>query len=263
MLVKEVVSEFLKAIGEHRSVNTLRFYSGRLVALVHRFGNEDFNAIDPWDIEAYFASVNRWRAEDRRRDGQAPGDPKAPDTVRSNIVAFERLQDFAIKHNFLAAPFDLPPKPDGVARTRLPTPEEVDAIKANSSLSFGLAYEALRTSGAMPGQLARAQISDWDRLNNLIELRNSGDVSAKKKRSIRVGSKLEELLKKSIGNRTDGPIFLTPQGRAWNSNSLSATFRRARHSAKLDPAIVLFSAKHEHDLRRNRAIRAAEEQMDP
>lgn len=262
MLVKDVVAAFLKWIDENRSANTHRFYAGRLGAFLSRFGEVHFDTIDPWDIEAYFASVNRW-TEDKRPEDKALGEPKAPDTIRSNIVAFERLQNFAIKLGVLATPFELPPRPEGVVRTRLPTSEEVEAIKAEGTPHFRLVYEALRISGARPAQLARVRISDWDRLNNLLEIRSDSVVSVKKKSSIRIGSKLEELLRKSIGKRTDGPIFVSPRGKAWTPASLSATFRRARDRAKLDSEIVLYSAKHEHDARRDRAIRAAEEQLDP
>jgi integrase len=103
---------------------------------------------------------------------------------------------------------------------------------------------ALRQCGARPGELCRATIADVDPINRVIMLkehktaRKTGEV-----RRIPIGRKLGELLDR--GTRTEGPVFLSPAGKAWRVANLSRTYSRLRGEADLPRDLVLYLARHE------------------
>lgn len=191
--VKDLVTTYLAWVGQHRSANTLRFYRGRLNAFTAAFGGRDFVSLTPFEIETYLLRVNAWP------DGRL----KAPDTIRANVIALEEVQKFAIKNKVIDKQiFSDLEKPVGRQRERLPTPEEVEAIKKHSNAAFNLIYQALRQSGARPNELARATVADWDRNKNMIVL--TQHKTAKKTgrpRKIAVGAKMQSLIEQSLASR--------------------------------------------------------------
>lgn len=238
MLVREVSAQFYGWVLKHKSANTHRYYTGRLSKFDLKFGDREATSLTKNEIEDYLDWVNFWE------DGTA----KAPDTIRANIVSFEQWQKWAIKREVIpkAIITDLE-KPVGRQRERLPTPSEVEQIKAESDPAFVLVYQALRQCGARPNELARATTENWDKANGMIVLREHK--TAKKTgraREIAVGDKMLALIMESMGERTEGHLFLTPRGKPWTPASLSATFRRARDRAELDRELVIYSARHEH-----------------
>jgi len=238
MTVKEVAEMYLESLKLRRAANTYRFYAGRLTAFVRLLGSRKWRDLKPKHMEKYFQEVNHW----------GDGREKAPDTIRANVIAFEQLQKYAIKIEAIRKPIlDDIEKPAGRMRERLPTEAEVEQIKAQAAPAFRLVYQALRQCGARPNELARATVAHWDRDARQIVLtehktaRKTGQA-----RRIAVGEKLQGLLNESLGDRTSGPLFTTPTGRAWTTESLSSSFRKARNAAGLDRSIVLYSARHEH-----------------
>lgn len=238
MNVKSVVEKYLESLKVRRSANTYRFYSGRLVAFVKRFGQCKCGALKRKQIEKYFDAVNHW----------PDGTEKAPDTVRANITAVEQWQKFAVKIEALKKPvIDDIDKPVGRMRERLPTEAEVELIKSHANGAFRLIYQALRQCGARPNELARATVADWDRESSQIVL--SEHKTARKTgqaRKIPVGEKLRALILEALGDRLKGNLFVTITGRPWTTAALSSSFRRARDAANLDKRLVLYSARHEH-----------------
>jgi len=71
-------------------------------------------------------------------------------------------------------------------------------------------------------------------------VRKTGEV-----RRIPIGRKLGELLDQAIGTRTEGPVFLSPAGKAWRVPNLSRTYSRLRDDAGLPTDLVLYLARHE------------------
>ena len=97
----------------------------------------------------------------------------------------------------------------------MPTPAETEAILAQASPAFRLIYSALRQCGARPGELCRATIADVDRANRVITLKEHKTArKTGQPRRIPIGRKLGELLDQAIGDRTEGPVFLSPSGTA-------------------------------------------------
>ena len=53
------------------------------------------------------------------------------------------------------------------------------------------------------------------------------------------------LVETAIGTRTEGPVFLSPAGKAWTVPNLSRTYSRLRDLAGLPRDLVLYLARHE------------------
>lgn len=170
--------------------------------------------------------------------------------MRGNGVALKQLQQFAIKNKWIKKPWiedeDIP-MPAGRGRQRMPTTEEVAQIKAVSSNAFRLVLSALRRSGARPNEIARATVADWDQVTGVITLADHKTAAKTgQPREIVVGKKLEALIRESLGDRTEGPLFVTPTGLQWETQSLSAAFRKARKELELDERLVIYTNRHGH-----------------
>ena len=64
-------------------------------------------------------------------------------------------------------------------------------------------------------------------------------------RRIPIGQRLVALLNQATGRRTEGPVFLSPAGKAWQVGNLSRTYSRLRDLAGLPKDLVLYLARHE------------------
>ncbi|MGE5193605.1 MAG: tyrosine-type recombinase/integrase, partial [Deltaproteobacteria bacterium] len=64
-------------------------------------------------------------------------------------------------------------------------------------------------------------------------------------RRIPIGRKLGSLLDQAVGSRTEGPIFLSPAGKAWTVPNLSRADSRLRNMAGLPRDLVPYLARHE------------------
>lgn len=238
MLVAKLTTRFLNDIKDRRAPATYEFYKGRLVYFERFFKRRDIRSLKKRDIKKYFEKYNNW----------PDGTPKAPDTIRANIAAFQQLQKFAIKKGKLKKPIlDDIDKPAGRNRETLPSEAEVIDIKRISSKRFCLAYEALRRSGARPMELVQATVEMWDRNERQLIIKEHK--TARKTgvpRRIHVGEVLEAIILESLDGRTTGPLFLTPTGLQWTVPSLSAAFRLARNALGLNKEIVLYTSRHEH-----------------
>ncbi|MBS0260531.1 MAG: tyrosine-type recombinase/integrase, partial [Planctomycetes bacterium] len=53
------------------------------------------------------------------------------------------------------------------------------------------------------------------------------------------------MLDQTTGDRTEGPVFRSPSGRAWRVENLSRTYSRLRDLAGLPKDLVLYLARHE------------------
>lgn len=236
--IQELSSGFLTWVDSNRSKNTYRMYHNRLKPFIKRFGERRIKSLKPLEMDQYLDVVNKW----------PDGTDKAPDTIRANITAVEQMENFAIKKEVVKKRFfGEHEKPVGRQRDRLPTEEEVAAIKKHASPAFRLVYQALRQSGARPNEIARATVEDWNRETcQIILVKHKTAKKTGRPRKIAVGTKLEALIKESLGTRVTGPLFQTPQGHQWTTDTLSQSFRRYRIKAGVEKGVVLYSARHEH-----------------
>jgi integrase len=253
MLVADALAAFLAHVADARSSATLRAYTGRLKSLasyplapnvedaasVRLLGHTDTTQLTRADLESWLS----------KRSLKPNGQPAAPDTIRLTIAALQQFHAWLIAEGWLSKPI-LPQldKPRGRERTLLPTKAETKSLIDHAPADFAPIYRALRLTGARPDELCRATIADIEHRTGEIVLDKHKTVEKTgKPRRIAVGHPaLVELLRVAIGDRTTGPIFLRSNGHAWTTNSLSATYRRARKSAGLPKGLVLYLARHEH-----------------
>ncbi len=98
-------------------------------------------------------------------------------------------------------------------------------------------------TGARPCEAREAKISDLDWTRGVIEL-------VKNKTSKKTGTRIIPvrhvcgILRLAIGKRTEGPIFLNSQGRAWTRGGLADVFRAYADRAKLSKALSSYCLRH-------------------
>lgn len=231
-------SELLKLFLADRSQNvkptTVEFYSSRLASFLKAFRDRELSTITSAEIHAHLAAV---------------GEKLTKSTRRHNIVAWEQIQKFAVERDFLEKPITKPmSKPTMGTRDRIPTEEETVSLLAHAAQPFRDIYEMLRASGARPGELCRAQISDLRRTSAgaVIELREHKTAGKTgRPRKIPFGKKHLKTIDRCIAGRTKGPIFLNTRGQAWTVEALSRTYRQLRDNMKLPRDLVLYLARHE------------------
>jgi len=238
--VSEFVAKYLSHVKASKNASTLKTYTKNLKPFLQRFGDRDFTDIELFEIEEYFDQVKL----------KSDGTEKAPDTIRLLMTAFENLQRWGLDHNQLRERIAPPmKKPKGRRRERLPNEEERDLLLSAASPAFRLIYKALRQSGCRPNELARATIADLQTVDGarlIVLTEHKTAAKTGEARKIPVGAKLGSLIAASIGDRTAGPLFLSPRGKAWTAEGLSKTFRRLRDRHQLAKDLVLYLTRHEH-----------------
>lgn len=237
MLVRDSVESFLQARAATKKASTVAHYRGRLAAFVRVCGARDSLALTELECRRQLDQASRF----------ADGRPKAPDTIRANVISFDQWQKFAVKAGhlpkLLVTEFE---KPGSRERDRIPTDEENATVLRLAKPDFSLMFRALRLCGARPGELCKATIADIDRAEGVISLADHKTAGkTKKPRRIAIGHALEQLLAEAIGTREIGPIFLTARGKAWTVPALGQVFRRIRKKGGLPKDLVLYLARHE------------------
>ena len=182
-------------------VTTLAFYRARLRKFREAYNARDFAPLTPLEIDEHLAVASAGMSDSTRHH---------------DAVALERLQKFALEHKLIDKPaFGRLEKPRVGRRDRVPTPAETEAILAQASPDFRLIYSALRQCGARPGELCRTTIADVDRTNRVITLKEHKTArKTAQDRRIPVGRKFGQLLDQAMGDRTAGPVFLSPSAAA-------------------------------------------------
>ena len=167
-------------------------------------------------------------------------------------MAIERLQTWCVERKVIEAPIlDKIEKPCGRQRDRIPTKAEIEAILAIATPEFWLIYQSLRHCGARPNELCRTTVADlrWDEdgeRGTIVLEKHKTAKKTGKPRLIPVGKRLAELIRESLGDRTEGPLFLRPNGKPWTTQTLSSNFRRLRQKAGLPDDLCLYLTRHEH-----------------
>lgn len=255
MNVAESIAGFLDRVRRTRAENTWRLYRSRLAPLAEAFASRPLSTLTKAELEAWVEQAGKWP------DGRT----KAPDTRRATAVVVSLWQAWCVDAGDLAAP--IAPrleKPAGRRRQRIPTDAEREQLLKNASPAFRRMYEALRRTGARPGELCAARIEDWDRPARVIVLAQHKTArETGQPRRIGVGTKLEPLLREAIGDRQAGPIFLDERGEPWTVKRLSKRHLRLRVRAGLAQDLVLYLARHEHGTKiaKSLGIAAAKEAL--
>lgn len=252
MKLQRAIDIYLERCKETKSFKTWKGYRGRLKTLGEMHGKKRIEDLKPKHIEKWIEKATHWR-----KGHAKAGQPKADHTIRLTVIAWEQVQKLMLEKGWIDEEiFDYGPKPGGRKRTRIPTLLE-QALVFREALrkgwkEFALIFHCLRLCGARPGELVAANIGDYnlDDGCDLIELKEHK--TAKKTqttRKIGVGTVMRRRIAKSIGERTEGPLFLDEKGNRWTPEKLSRKYRTLRDKLRLSKDLVLYSTRHEHGTR--------------
>lgn len=181
------------------------------------------------------------------------GEGLSDSTRRHNIASVERLQNFAIRFDYLKKPWvkrgDVK-KPLMANRDTLPTLKETQQILSIMSRHARPIYRCLRLTGARPGELCIARIENLEGTPGemVIVLGKDQHKTGGKtgmKRRILLSAAAEAIVREAIGDRTEGPIFLTSHRKPWIRDRLSREFRRCRNHFGISRRVVLYTTRHE------------------
>ena len=129
---------------------------------------------------------------------------------------------------------------------RAPTPEEHKQIIKNAKKAFRVIYEFLVATNLRPTDCLNVRISGFDEAHRVLHLEET-TISGKriKNRTVNLAEPAAEIVKKAIGGREQGYIFVTERGRPWSISYLSARFRVLRESLGLPEEVVMKARSRE------------------
>lgn len=239
MTVGELVAAFLRdrELGG-RSAETLAFYRARLETL-RPVWERAADSLALGDLQNCLAAAQTGKR----------GKPVGQSTRHHNANAITILQRWAVDNELIPKLWARKlPKPGVATRNRIPTDEETRALLRGARPDFVRMYNALRISGARPGELCRARIEDLrsDGKSRWIELeKHKTAAKTGRVRKIPIGAKFGAMVDRAVAQRTAGPIFTRRDGAAWTPQTLSAIFRRRRDRLGLSRELCLYLARHE------------------
>lgn len=243
-LLKTFIQDYLTDTTKRCRASTAGHYKKRLSSFLRDLGHLDQSEITAQVIKDHLEQESKWRS------GDQIGQLKAPDTIRSTVVAWEQLQKWLIENDRISVPITPKKlaKPGGRKRELIPTKEETKALLEKATADFKQIYLALRLTGARPGELCAAHIAQLDRkAGEIVLTQHKTAAKTGKPRRIAVGhASLITILEAAIGTRTEGFIFLRANGRPWKPEMISAAYRVARKAAGLRNGLVPYLARHEH-----------------
>lgn len=247
MKLSKAIGMYLEHVRKTKTLKTWKGYRGRLKRLDAMYGGKQVEDLKAKHIEKWLKKATHWP-----KGHPKAGQPKADHTIRLTVIAWEQLQKMLLKLGEIEEPiFNYGPKPGGRKRTRIPTLLEQARVFREALRKkwreFGLIFHCLRLCGARPGELVAANIANYDREQNLIELiEHKTAKKTQETRKIGVGSVMRRLLGRSIGQRQEGPLFLDERGNRWTPEKLSRKYRTLRDKLGLSKELVLYCARHEH-----------------
>lgn len=231
MTVAQLAAAFFAWNERHRKPPTCRFYRARLRLFLAKFSGHPAVSLTSLEIDEYL---------------HAAGEGMSDSTRHHNAVALTTLQNFALREKLIPAPwFAKLEKPRIGRRERVPTADEIRRLLEHASRRFRLIYSALAHSGARPGELVKAQVSDVDWTKGAIVLQDHKTAGKTgKPRIIPIGKALAAILREAIGENTSGPVFVDESGKPWTVDGLGSIHRRLRDAAGLDKSLTLYSLRH-------------------
>jgi hypothetical protein len=87
MKLKRAIELYLEKVKAEHSEKTWKGYRGRLKPLGQMHGEKKVNCLKPKHIEKWLDKATHW----------ADGSPKAPDTIRLTVIAWEQVQKFMLE----------------------------------------------------------------------------------------------------------------------------------------------------------------------
>ncbi len=267
-MLRDDLTAWLSDLADsERKASTVATYRKRSRWIMAAFGDRDWESLTEPQLRRAIDEASRRRVDGRGSmvEGKTndrptaalnsrpstlhpqPSTRLAPDTIRLIIIVWEQFQKWGIETGRLERPVNARPlkKPAGQLRQRLPTPAEIQRIVKAAHPAFRTVFRALLLTGARPDELCRATIADYDPVRQMIRLQDHKTVrKTRKPRLIPISTACRVIVRQALGDRREGPLFLSPRGRPWTAGRLSEAFRRLRRRLELSPEIVLYATRH-------------------
>lgn len=250
--VGNLVSLFLDhSVRQGCAESTIRHYRDRLRTFLDAFGDRKAKSIAREEILSHF---------------HTSGAGLSDSTRRSNIVAVERVQKYALQFGHLKKPWIRPgdvQKPRQGQRSKFLTADQTERIVEALRPDARAIYRALRLTAARPGELCGAEIGDLEGSAGEAVLVIRKHKTARKTgrpRRIVLSAEAEQIVRAAIGDRLEGPVFTNRRGKAWTRERLSREFRGVRNALGITTEIVLYCTRHEAATQIVRAVGVAQAQ---
>lgn len=228
------VKQFLKWKRDRVAETTLEHYASRLRVVLDPIRKTKLKAVTPDIVRATLKAAD---------DGRRRATRSASRRALSNYQRF-LLREEIIAEAWLTA--DDLRSHGSDRRARFATDAENEQILAVSDRDFQLLYKALLATGARPGELVNACIDDVhndDGRRTIIPKHHKTEKSGVV-RMIPVTAELAPILDESIGERTEGRIFLRSDSTPWEVSRATDRFRAARRECDIPEHIKMYLARH-------------------
>jgi integrase len=266
LTVAEAAALFLRQVETDKgsTQKTFQWYKRNLQRLVGKLGNRKLRSLKPQDGVEY----KRYLLDEAnlkptgRRPGQKFGKIKGPRSLGSTSInhhlrAAKTLLNWAVESDLLVKnPWRgkkrlqlLPEK----GRERVVNDEEFKALLQHCADDFRDVLLVLRYTAARPEDIRHLtwpmvafETHCW--VIPPSQHKTGNTQKERKPRIIPMIPLVSELLTRLRGDKTEGYVFTTQDGRPWNGAGLSLKFRRLRERAGIDfkdgEHLVLYSTRH-------------------
>lgn len=190
--------------------------------------------------------LTRWHASLVRTDGDEEDIRRSKDTANRGWGMIRAALNLAFSKGLVSSDTPWrrvkPFKSVGNARTLFLTPEQVSRLVGAADGNFKALCEAALLTGARPGELAKAQVKDFDAVAGTLHL--SGKTGP---RSCYLSSAGVKFFKKQGRDSLPNALLLPSDvGRMWFRNVWGLRMKDVRKKAKLPHDTVLYSLRHYH-----------------
>lgn len=204
--------------------------SGRAAAATDARGRfkllVDADAISALRLECLTREdVVEWRA--RVKAGRHPR------TVNRHVRAVVAALNQALRLGFTGSPIawrleSLADTDDHDEVTVFLSAEQRQSMISTAAPQFAAFLRGLNETGARPGELARAKVSDFDGVSGVLTLRHKKGRGVKiRVRTVYLPDEAIPFLKEHInGREANSPLFPTPTGGFWDRHMWAKTFRK-------------------------------------
>lgn len=158
---------------------------------------------------------------------------RTPRTVNRHVRAVVAALNQALRLGFTGSPIawrleSLADTDDHDEVTVFLSAEQRQSMISTAGPQFAAFLRGLNETGARPGELARAKVSDFDGVSGVLTLRHKKGRGVKTRvRTVYLPDEAIPFLKEHIkGREANSPLFPTPTGGFWDRHMWAKTFRK-------------------------------------
>jgi len=167
-------------------------------------------------------------------------------SVRGAITAVKRAMNWAVEEGYIEAnPFRFMKRPATTKRSQTITPEMHEQMIGATDPDFALFLNALKETGARPGEVMKVAAADVDPTGQMWILKQHKTANkTQRPRVIYLTPSMVEITRKLIERYPEGPLFRSGDGKPWNRNSVRLRMSRLRKRLNLPAGTVAYAYRH-------------------